>query len=44
MVVKGSGSNVDLCVITAEGTENIRPFDQVATKAPRSVGKERGVL
>ena len=34
-VVKGSGSNVDLCIITADKTENIRPFDQIATKAPR---------
>lgn len=32
----GSGSNVDLCIITADKTESIRPFDQIATKAPRS--------
>ena len=28
---------MDLCIITADKTENIRPFDEVATKAPRFV-------
>ena len=34
-LLQGSGSNVDLCVITAESTESIRSFDQVAAKGPR---------
>lgn len=32
----GSGSNVDLCIITANKTESIRPHEEVATKTPRS--------
>ncbi|KAL2080482.1 hypothetical protein ACEWY4_024275 [Coilia grayii] len=31
----GSGSNVDLCVITQEGVEYLRGFDQPATKGQR---------
>ena len=33
--LQGSGSNVDLCVITADKTEYIRPFDEAAKKGPR---------
>ncbi|KAM9840552.1 proteasome subunit beta type-10 [Aulostomus maculatus] len=34
----GSGSNVDLCVITEAGAENLRGYEQLATK-----GKREGV-
>lgn len=33
---QGSGSNVDLCVITADKTEYFRQFDEAAKKGPRS--------
>ena len=33
--VKGSGSNVDLCVITKEGTEYLRPYDVANEKGVR---------
>lgn len=32
----GSGSNIDLCVITADKAEHVRPFDEAAKKGPRS--------
>jgi len=34
----GSGSNVDLCVITKDGAEHIRPFDKANVKGER-IGK-----
>ena len=33
---QGSGSNVDVCVITADKTEYFRQFDEIAKKGPRS--------
>ena len=32
---QGSGSNVDLCVITADKTEYLRPFDVANEKGRR---------
>ena len=32
---KGSGSNVDLCVITKEGTQYLRPYDVANAKGVR---------
>ena len=32
----GSGSNVDLCVITADKTEYLRPYDVANKKGPRT--------
>jgi len=31
----GSGSNVDLCIITKDGVNNIRPYDEANTKGQR---------
>jgi len=37
----GSGSNIDLCVITADKTEYLRPFDVANLKGQRYLGTER---
>lgn len=34
-VQQGSGSNVDLCVITKEGTQYLRPYDVANEKGVR---------
>jgi len=38
---QGSGSNIDLCVITADKTEYLRPFDVANLKGQRYLGTER---
>lgn len=37
--IQGSGSNVDICIITADKTEYIRPFDVANKKGERFVCK-----
>ena len=34
-LLQGSGSNVDICIITADKTEYIRPYDVANTKGER---------
>ena len=34
-LTQGSGSNVDLCVITAKGVEYLRPYDEANVKGQR---------
>ncbi len=33
---QGSGSNVDLCVVTTDKTEYLRGYEEIVAKGPRS--------
>ena len=34
--VQGSGSNVDLCVVTADKTDYLRGYEEIVAKGPRT--------